>query len=120
MDLNAAAEALNRQQLAEQGQTQVLQLMRSGKHLLDTYSQLQPTTDAQQRLQEVQQKYLKAAADVQATLQQCQVLQQQEQAAAAGGCFRAVGMCAMQQRGPKPALCATVLIRLTTKNRCRC
>jgi multidrug efflux pump subunit AcrA (membrane-fusion protein) len=82
---HAAAEGLSRQQLAEQGQEQVVQLMRSGKQLLDSYSQLQPTTDAQQQLQALQQQYLKAAADIQATLQQCQELQQREEAAAEAG-----------------------------------
>jgi hypothetical protein len=80
----------SRKQLAEQGQQQVLQLIRSGKQLLDSYSALQPTSDAQQQLQEVQQQYLQAAADIQATLQQCQALQQQEEAAASAA---AAGKC---------------------------
>jgi hypothetical protein len=79
----------NRQQLAERGQQQIVQMMRSGKQLLDLYSQLQPTAEAQQQLATLQQQYLTAAADVQAILQQCQALQQQEQAAAAAGEFRA-------------------------------
>lgn len=79
----------SRKQLAEQGQQQVLQLMRSGKQLLDSYSALQPTGDAQQQLQRVQEQYLKAATDIQATLQQCQALQQQEEAAATS----AAGKC---------------------------
>lgn len=78
-------QRVSRLQLAEQGQEQAVQLLRSGKQLLDSYSQLQPTTDAQQQLQALQQQYLKAAADIQATLQQCQELQQREEAAAAAG-----------------------------------
>lgn len=78
-------EAMSRQQLADHGQGQVLQLMRAGKQLLDFYSQLQPTSEAQEQLQALQQQYLKTAADIQSTLQQCHVLQQQEAAAAAAG-----------------------------------
>lgn len=79
---------MNRQQLADHGQAQVLQLMGSCKQLLDCYSALpEPTTEDQQQLEALQQQYLKTAADIQATLQQCQALQQQEDAAAAAGKF---------------------------------
>jgi hypothetical protein len=85
MDQTAADSSSSRRQLAEQGQEQIVQLMRLGKQLLDSYSQLQPTTDMQQQLQALQQQYLQAAADIQATLQQCQDLQQREEAAAVAG-----------------------------------
>lgn len=85
MDQTAELAATSRQQLARNGQEQLLQMMRSGKQLLDQYSHLQPTTEAQQQLEALQQQYLKAAADIHTTLQQCEQLQQQEQAAAAAG-----------------------------------
>lgn len=85
MDQAADPAAADRQQLARNGQEQLLQMMRSGKQLLDQYSQLQPTSEAQQQLEALQQQYLKAAADIHATLQHCDQLQQQEQAAGAAG-----------------------------------
>lgn len=108
----------SRKQLAEQGQQQVLQLMRSGKQLLDSYSSLQPTSDAQQQLQRVQEQYLKAAADIQAILQQCQALQQQEEAAAtaAGKCMdTAAGRVSHCTRAPRALVNAGVYTPCNTQ-----
>uniref|UniRef100_A0A383W6F4 Uncharacterized protein n=1 Tax=Tetradesmus obliquus TaxID=3088 RepID=A0A383W6F4_TETOB len=77
------AAAPNRQQLADAGQEQLLLLLQSSKALLDAYSGIQPTTECQQKLAELQQAYLAVSQDIRDTLQQCQALEQQEAAAAA-------------------------------------
>lgn len=79
------AAAPNRQQLADAGQEQLLLLLQSSKALLDAYSGIQPTTECQQKLAELQQAYLAVSQDIRDTLQQCQALEQQEAAAAATG-----------------------------------
>jgi hypothetical protein len=79
------AATLGRQQLADSGQQQLLALLQSSKALLDAYSDIQPTTECQQKLAALQQAYLAVSQDIRATLQQCQALEQQEAAATAAG-----------------------------------
>jgi hypothetical protein len=79
------AAAVGRQQLADSGQQQLLALLQSSKALLDAYSDIQPTTEFQQKLATLQQAYLAVSQDIRATLQQCQALEQQEAAASAAG-----------------------------------
>lgn len=74
-----------RQQLAEKGQQQLVDLLKTSKQLLDTYSGMQMTTEHQQQLQDVQQRYLQLSQDIRDTLLQCQDLEQQEAAAAEAG-----------------------------------
>lgn len=74
---------MERKQLAEAGQEQLMQMLKTSKALLDAYSNLQPTAESQQKLQELHQSYIQLVQDVRQTLQQCQALEQQEAAAAA-------------------------------------
>lgn len=76
---------MSRQQLAEQGQQQVVDLLQASKQLLDSYSSIQLDAQSQQQLQEVQQRYQQISQEIKQTLQQCQTLEQQEAAAAVAG-----------------------------------
>lgn len=86
-------------QMAELGQEQALALLAAGKALLDVSADTaqQPSSEAQQRLAQLQQAYLQVSADIRATLQQCRELEQQQAAAAEAGATRTGARCCSHQ-----------------------
>lgn len=62
-----------------------MDLLKTSKQLMDSYSSIQLDSSYQQKLQDVQQRYLQISQEVRQTLQQCQALEQQEAATASAG-----------------------------------
>jgi hypothetical protein len=81
-------QVLSRKQLADLGDQQVQQLLKISKQILDACSSIQPTTQAQQQLKNLQENYLQISQDIRSTLQQCQALEVQETAATTEGAFQ--------------------------------
>lgn len=79
---------MSRQQLAERGLQQTVDLLQASKQLLDSYSNIQVDTQSQQQLLDVQQRYQQVSQDIRQTLLQCQALEEQEAAAAVAGMWQ--------------------------------